>query len=251
MMVMGTHRFFVLPECIGEYKVSFDEEDSHHIKNVLRLNEGDVIEVCNGLGNLFEVKITSNERNRVCGRILKKVECKKGDDLRVTLFQAILKGSKMDFVIQKATEIGVVRIVPVFTERTVVDLQNGKDKKRLLRWKKITMEASKQSKRVTVPKIDDPMDLVELPKVLSDFDRILIFWEDEKERGIRDVLDSLKCSNVAIIIGPEGGFSEREVNLVKGVGGKTVTLGDNILRAETAGLVASAIVLYELNALGT
>jgi len=250
-MVMGTHRFFVLPECIGEYKVSFDEEDSHHIKNVLRLNEGDVIEVCNGLGNLFEVKITSNERNRVCGRILKKVECKKGDDLRVTLFQAILKGSKMDFVIQKATEIGVVRIVPVFTERTVVDLQNGKDKKRLLRWKKITMEASKQSKRVTVPKIDDPMDLVELPKVLSDFDRILIFWEDEKERGIRDVLDSLKCSNVAIIIGPEGGFSEREVNLVKGVGGKTVTLGDNILRAETAGLVASAIVLYELNALGT
>ena len=160
----------------------------------------------------------------------------------------------MDLIIQKGTEIGVTNFYGVLTHRTIVKINDEKkEKNRLKRWSSIAEEAAKQSKRSKVPKVKEIMTFKNMINFLGDQNTIIVPYEDEENISIGQVLKELKKThekNINLIIGPEGGFEEKEIEEIKRIGGRVVTLGDKILRTETAGFVASTIILYELSGLG-
>ena len=159
------------------------------------------------------------------------------------------KADKLELIIQKTTELGVSTVVPVVTERTVVKFDEKDINKKVERWNKIAQEAGKQSGRQKIPVVEKPIKLKNLIENISKYDILLLPYECEKEMTLKAVLRNLKekCKNVAIFIGPEGGFSEEEVRLLSKLENvKTVTLGPRILRTETAGIATVAMVLYEL-----
>ena len=164
---------------------------------------------------------------------------------RVTLFQGIPKAGKMDLIVQKCVELGIDSIVPVFMERTVVN-DNGKIGKKTERWQKISDEACKQCRRGIVPHIADAVSHSEMMDMLDDFDLVLFPYENETGNTIKDSLRNLstKPKTVAIVIGPEGGFSDSEAKNLKKY--ECVSLGKTILRTETAGIAALAMTMYEL-----
>lgn len=224
-----------------------NKEDIHHIRKVLRLDVGDSLLISDSEMFEYTTKVIKIEPLLVKAQILDKQRFSREPDLRITLFQSIPKQSKMETVIQKAVEIGTFSIVPVFTERTIVTEKEG-FKNKLERWKKIASEAAKQSKRGIIPEVTQQVFFSDLHKTLSQYDLVLIPYEGEDHRTIKEALRSLeiKPKTVAILIGPEGGFAEHEVEEMIGIGGLSVTLGKTVLRTETAGLVAAAMVFYEL-----
>ncbi len=246
---MSEHRFFVPPENLTQSKTLIVGEDVKHIKNVLRLKAGDDVIVCDGLGLECQATLEDINRDFVSARIL-KCEKKEIFSPEVVLFQAIPKAQKMDFIIQKTTELGVSEIYPLFTERTVTHFGGEKAKEKAHRWKKIALEAAKQSQRITVPKVYEPLLLEESLKFLKLCDLILVFWEEESKNTLKDQIKNTSFKKVGVVIGPEGGLSEKEVGFLTEVGGKTATLGERVLRTETASLVALALVFYEIGALG-
>jgi len=248
------HHFFVEPENIKSGKVIISGSDVRHITSSLRLDVEDEITVADGAGNKYLVELSSIEDGMVIGEIkdeiLKEVEAR----VNVTLVQGLPKSKKMDLIVQKCTELGINEVIPVETKRTVVKLKDSKAKRRVKRWQKIAKEAAKQSGRAQIPKVRRLMKFKEIKELLEDYDLVLIPWEDEVQIKLKDVLGELKetenTKNIMIIIGPEGGFSSKEVELVKDAGAYSVTLGSRILRTETAGIVATTMVLYELGDLG-
>mgnify|MGYP002403718807 CR=1 FL=1 len=168
------------------------------------------------------------------------------------MLQGIAKGDKMDFIIQKCTELGIRRIIPVVTKRTVVQLTQEKAKKRQERWQRIAEETAKQSQRGLIPEVKEVTPLEEALKDLGD-QPLLIPWEEEKVQTMKEVLQANKENNnssLALLIGPEGGLDPEEVALAKTYQGIPVTLGPRILRTETAGMAALTMILYELGDLG-
>ena len=180
-------------------------------------------------------------------RIIDKQKFAREPKTKITLFQGLPKQGKMELIIQKAVELGVFQIIPVFTDRSIVT-DNGKMGKKIERWQKIADEAVKQCKRGIIPRISDELRFKEMLGKLENFDLILFPYENEENRYIKNSLQSLpkKPQNVAIIIGPEGGFSDPEATALKAIGADCVTLGKTILRTETAGIAAIAMVMYEL-----
>ncbi|MEW6189175.1 MAG: 16S rRNA (uracil(1498)-N(3))-methyltransferase [Actinomycetota bacterium] len=258
---MTEPRFFVPPKNIQGLEIRIVGDDVNHIRNVLRLKPGENIIVCDGKGFVYETQITKIGKQEVIARILKhQVQETLPPD--VALFQGLPKGPKMDFIVQKATELGVLKIVPMVTERTVVKLNAIKDGNRVQRWRRIALEAAKQCQRATLPEVLEPISLVQSLELLPNFDSILVFWEGEKKTSVGEVLDDRLArrtgksvgrhgglESVAVVIGPEGGLTLEEVLVIRDVGGQTVTLGNLILRTETASIVGLAIVLYELGKL--
>lgn len=241
-------RFFVDKTAVKEKTIELtNREDVKHITKVLRLGAGDQLEISDSNEFEYTVRIESIDQSLIVARIVDKQKFSREPELQVTLFQAIPKQGKMEIIIQKAVEIGVRAIVPLFTERTIVTETDGFQNK-LDRWKKISAEAVKQCKRGLIPEIQRQMNVYELLKALPAYDLILIPYENEEAHSIKDALRNLKETpkTVAIIVGPEGGFSTNEIEAVQSRGGISVTLGKTILRTETAGLVATAMVMYEL-----
>ena len=156
--------------------------------------------------------------------------------IRVTLYQGLPKGDKMDFLSQKCTEAGIFRIVPVFFSRCVVKWEKKDDEKKLPRWQRIAAEAAKQSGRAIVPEIGRPVTLKQLCEELKEYDLALVPWEDQKGNGIRQQFAGQK--NIAVVIGPEGGMAPEEIEMMRQSGARPVTLGPRIFRTETAGLAA-------------
>ena len=157
----------------------------------------------------------------------------------------------MELIIQKCTEVGIAKIIPVLTERTVVKLDDGKKGKRHERWQKIAQEASKQCRRATVPQIGEICTWEEYLTKVSNNEPVLVLWENETARGIKSYLQENNGLNkLTIVIGPEGGLAQQEVDKLLAIGAQTVSLGPRILRTETAGLAALVMVLYELGDLG-
>lgn len=223
------------------------KEDIHHIRKVLRLDVGDSLLISDSEAFEYTTKVIKIEPLVVKVQILDKQRFSREPELRITLFQSIPKQSKMETIIQKAVEIGTYSIVPMFTERTIVTERDG-FKNKLERWRKIASEAAKQSKRGIVPEVTQQFDFSDIQKPLSQYDLVLIPYEGEDQHTIKEALRNLdtKPRTVAILIGPEGGFAEREVEEIMETGGVSVTLGKTVLRTETAGLVAAAMVFYEL-----
>lgn len=259
-------RFFVGPENIGGGTIVIDSRDDlHHMIKVLRLKEGDSVEVSDTVEWEFEGVIESLDEDEAVVRITDKQAFSGEPHTRVTLFQGIPKQGKMEVIVQKCVEMGVSEIVPVFMERTVV-VDKGKFGKKIERWNKVSAEAVKQCRRGMIPPVRDAVKMKELladttgsgrPDVFEDFDLVLFPYENEKGTTIKDTLLTVTSpmyteikggapERVAIIIGPEGGFSEAEAEAIVNGGGCSVSLGKTVLRTETAGIAALAMVMYEL-----
>lgn len=241
-------RFFVPLENIGESEVVItDKNDIKHIAKVLRLGEGDKIEVSDGSEWEYQEVIESVEQDEVTARIVDKQKFAKEPETLVTLYQGVPKGSKMDFIVQKCVELGVYSIVPVFMSRTVV-VEKGNFNKKIDRWQKISDEAVKQCGRGIIPEVAPQVDFQGMLEELSDYDLILFPYENEENYSIKDCLRNLQETpkTVAIVIGPEGGFSDIEADKLVEIDAEKVTLGKTVLRTETAGLAALAMTMYEL-----
>ena len=239
------HRFFIDRESITNGIVKITGEDSKHISKVLRLHEGDIIELCDGQGQDYEGVIKRIYGTCVEVDIEKSFPSYGEPQTKVVLYQAVPKGVKMDTIIQKCVEIGVVRIVPVITARTIVKLDVERDgNKKMTRWQRIAMEAAKQSKRGIIPQISEPMMYDEAIQSCPDMLRIFP-WENERTLGFKDCLEAGEnCRHIAVMIGPEGGWEDAEVLHAKMNGWKTVYLGPRIIRTETAGMAVLAAIMF-------
>ena len=244
-------RFFVKPEAVEDrYIYLTDKQDLHHMKKVLRMSEGDEMDISDGSAWEYHVEIESLDDKEAVLLILDKQKFAREPELLVTLYQGIPKASKMEEIIQRCVELGVNSIVPVFMERTVV-VDKGNFGKKLDRWQKISDEAVKQCKRGIIPDVQDTVKFKEVLPMLKEHDLILFPYENEDNRTIKDCLREVvakgeKPKTVAIIIGPEGGFADKEAVALDEIGANRVSLGKTILRTETAGPAALAMTMYEL-----
>jgi 16S rRNA (uracil1498-N3)-methyltransferase len=246
------HKFFVPKQNILEDYAVIEGEDVKHIYKVLRLGEGTQISVnnCEGVEYLGEIAEISKKEVKV--RLLSQLKTNNESPLEVCLFQGLPKSQKMDLIVQKATELGVREITPIITERVVVKNEIGEFKK-MDRWSRIALEACKQSKRTMIPKVNVPIEFDWLLDLLKKFDLVLVPYENEEGKGLKKVcrgIDRDSVKTVAIVIGPEGGFEESEIDTLKKLNAEIITLGPRILRTETAGFVCAALIMYELGDLG-
>lgn len=238
-------KFFVKSEDINDHTVTLEGENANHIGNVLRAKTGDIITVCDGEGRDYECEIREITKKTVTAKITDIFTNDNEPDIKITLYQGLPKADKMELVIQKCIEIGVDRIVPVKTEHTVVKLE-GKEDKKLARWNKIAESAAKQCGRGKIPVVDKVLNFKEAVDEGCNLEGAVIPYEKEKENSIKSFAKEFKGKSIGIFIGPEGGFSNEEIEYAVKKGVKPVTLGKRILRTETAGLAASVILLYEL-----
>ncbi|MBR4015633.1 MAG: 16S rRNA (uracil(1498)-N(3))-methyltransferase [Anaerotignum sp.] len=238
-------KFFINREDISRGQVLISGEDEKHIKTVLRAREGEEITLCDGMGMDYQCRILSLERG-VLAEIISEMPCETEPKTKITLYQGLPKADKMEWIIQKCVELGVDRIVAVSTERAIVKLDK-KEGKKLERWQKIAEAAAKQSGRGKIPEIcQRVLKFSEAVTEAAELDGALIPYEKEQERGLRQFVTGFSGESVGIFIGPEGGFSEEEIALAEESGVLPVTLGKRILRTETAGMVTTALLLYEL-----
>lgn len=241
-------KFFTSPDHITDHILTIDSQDVAHIWKVLRLTPGDVITVCDGRGFDYQARIQAIGDGAVRCEVLEKTPVAAEPAIQVTLYQGLPKAAKMDYIIQKTTELGIVRIVPCIMERCVVKLEDPKaEAKKTARWQKIAEEAAKQSGRGIIPTVSAPMRFSEAVHRMREDDICFVPYECEEQGVLRAVLtkqDNIR--RVSFMVGPEGGFSLSETEALRAAGIPTVTLGPRILRTETAGEAVLAMVMYEI-----
>lgn len=239
-------RFYFDPEMRRGEEVVLSAEESHHLARVLRLPVGESVELLDGQGTVFRAVVAGTGRQvvlRLAGVAASEPEPAR--TLRVG--QGILKGDKMDTVVQKCTELGVTRFIPFHSSRCQGRLDPVQARKKQERWQRIGLEACKQCLRLTVPRLDEPVAYTEMlqhREMADDRSLRLLFWEEERELHLRQLPEIAEAPAVTILLGPEGGFSRQEVELARAAGFRTVSLGKRILRAETATLTAVSIVQF-------
>lgn len=249
-------KFFVKTEQINNNDIVIIGDDVNHIINVLRMKKTDKVQICNqDTGDNYNAEIVNYYKNEVECKIISKINETTESNVHITLFQGIPKFEKMELIIQKNTEVGIKSIVPVIMERTVVKLDEKIASKKLERWQKIAEIAAKQSMRDIIPQIGNITKLKDIDT--TEFDAVLVAYENEEhnmlktelqklERKIKSNNSSEQQYNIAIVIGPEGGISEKELVMLAEKNAKFVSLGKRILRTETAGVVMAGNIIYEL-----
>ena len=241
-------RFFVPSENITDSQIKVTSSDAAHISRVLRLKKGDMILICDGRGFDYDAKISEIGAGEIICSVTEKRGSASEPNVSVTLYQGIPKASKMDYIIQKTTELGVSKIVPVAMARCVSKIEDKKSEaKKLERWNKIAKEAAQQSQRGIVPEVSGVMTFDEAVTAMKESDFCFAPYECEDECGLKNTLLSAeKCETVSFMIGPEGGFDLGEIEKLKSAKIPTVTLGPRILRTETAGEAVLAMTMYEI-----
>lgn len=288
-------KFFVSSDQIVDNQIKILGEDVNHIKNVLRLELGNQINICDkDNSNNYICEIFDINREYIICKILEKSEADVEGNIELSVFQGLPKAEKMELIIQKCTELGAYDFTPVKFSRSIVKLNEKDSIRKIERWQKISEVASKQSKRDIVPKVNNLIDIKDLSKKIENYDLVLLAYENEDKNSFKKELlyfkeeinkkydinlksnidikcnvdcnldeensidENIKDSNItnyiniktkfkiAIIIGPEGGFDEKEVETLKNHGAKVVSLGKRILRTETAALAMISIIMYEL-----
>lgn len=235
--------FYIDKEQINENNAVITGEEAQHISRVLRMKKGDNVTLCDGEGCFYEAVLSDFSEKSVTAEILSSRRAETEPAVQITVFQGVPKNPKLETIVQKATEIGVVRIVPMDTVRAVAKLDKDSKVDRL---RKIAKEAAKQSKRGIVPEVSSGVSFKDAVKMAAAADLAIIPYEEENEVSLKKALQGRTPRTVSIMIGPEGGFDKQEIQLAKESGIISVTLGKRILRTETAPLVVSAAVLYEL-----
>ncbi len=246
------HRFFVSPDFIDGDAVAFPEDAARQIARVLRARPGEQVIVLDNTGWEYVVTLEVVSASQVLGRVESRRKSEGEPGVALTLYQGILKADRFELVLQKGTELGVSRFVPIICERSV-SRESERSNSRTSRWQRIIKEAAEQSRRGRLPALDDAIpfreacDGIEGPAIIP--------WEQKSAAGLKSLLRKWreagrKISSLGILIGPEGGFSDAEVSYAAERGIAPVTLGKRILRAETAGIAVAAAVIYELGEMG-
>lgn len=238
--------FFVPKECVNDSKIIIKGSDVNHIKNVLRHVVGDVLDVVSD--NIkYSAKIVEINSELIKCEIV-DVHKEDTSNVKITIFQGLAKADKIEYIIQKCTELGVYEIAPVEMKRCVVKLDSKDKIKKIERWKKIAEVASKQSLRNDILKVGKIYSFEDMKNCINNYDYVILAYEKEVNVTLKSILKKIDCDfvNIAVIIGPEGGIDDGEVAELIAQGAKSVTLGKRILRTETAPVAIAAIIMYEL-----
>ena len=243
-------RFFVKTEQIQNQQIFIIGEDVKHLKNVLRKQPGDILEICNEEnGKTYNCKIIQIQDRNIKTEIIEGLQ-EVEDKIKIDIYQGLPKSDKMELIIQKSVELGANSIIPVAMKRCVVKIDEKDEKKKKERWQKIAESAAKQSGRNTIPKIKNITNVKEISEIINEYDVVIVAYENEKNNTMKKELLKLKekenIITIAIVIGPEGGLEEKDVKLLQQNGAKVVTLGNRILRTETVALNMLSIIRYEL-----
>jgi 16S rRNA (uracil1498-N3)-methyltransferase len=246
-------RFFVSADNIKGNSVLIDEEQTRHIEKVLRLKSGDIVKVFDGNGNEYQVRLQEKKQKILQAEILAQETTAEDLAINLTLVQGIARSEKMDFIIQKAVELGVRSIIPLQSEHSVARFDKEKEGKKVKRWQKIAQEACKQCGRNHIPEVKPILDFPALMAQIGDKPALLCY-EQEREAYFRTLLreqrENFCTRGLFLIIGPEGGFSPAEVETARRQGCFIAGLGPRTLRTETASLLACGIIMYEYGELG-
>ncbi len=243
------HRFYVNTSQINGSTIRIEGQDVNHIKNVLRMKQGEEIVICNGHGKDCYCIISKVSDSEILADIQSEQDTGTELKTKITLFQGLPKKDKMELIIQKAVELGVYEIVPVMTKRVVVKLEDKKkESKKLERWQSIAEGAAKQSGRGIIPKILPVQTYKEALNNASNMSIGIIPYENAKGmQYTREIIDNLSChSSIAVFIGPEGGFEDGEIEQAIQQDINPITLGRRILRTETAGLCVLSMMVLKL-----
>lgn len=243
------HCFYCEEKNVADDSIRITGSDVNHIKNVLRMREGEALTVCDGTGMEYSCEIAAYADGEAVLRILKKAKAQTELPVRLVLYQGLPKKDKMELIIQKAVELGAAEIVPVMTKRCIVKLEDDKkEAKKLERWQAIAESAAKQSGRAVIPAVTRVMSYKEALKRAKESGMGLIPYEcAEGMKSLKEVAcQAANQTTVSVFIGPEGGFEEAEIEVAKEHGIVPVSLGKRILRTETAGFTTLAILMYEI-----
>ncbi|MFS1513542.1 16S rRNA (uracil(1498)-N(3))-methyltransferase [Chengkuizengella sp. SCS-71B] len=248
-------RYFISKNQFVENKVHIEDEDAFHLIKVMRAKIEDQFIVSDGETRDVLVEIEEITKSKVIASIIKDLDRINEPNINVWIAQSLPKGDKMDAIIQKSTEIGAIQFIPFISERTIVQYDEKKKNKRMERWNKIAKEAAEQAHRNRVPQIKGISTWPELLKVISDADTSFVFYENEDHIYLKDIISRKKTDHESIptflmIIGPEGGFTEKEILELEEAGCQSVSLGKRILRTETAAMVGLTCLLYEYGEMG-
>lgn len=244
-------RFFVKTEQINQPYIYIKNEDVNHIKNVLRKKVEDKIEVCNQeTGDTYLCEIEQLDDNEILTQIIEKLN-ETETNIKIDIYQGLPKAEKMELIIQKSVELGVNSIIPISLKRCVVKLEGKDQNKKIERWQKIAESAAKQCGRNIIPKIGNIIKIKQFEELSKNYDSLIVAYENEKEYTLKQEIQKIKQSNkkelkIAVLIGPEGGLAEEEIETLKNYGANIVTLGKRILRTETVALNILSILMYEL-----
>ena len=234
------------PSQISKDVIHIGESERHRLLNVLRLKAGDSVHIFDGEGNSYTAILRDTHLPDLCASIIQH-QFHPNTPPHITLFQGLPKFDKMDLIVQKTTEIGVNRIVPTICQRSIPKRTETVQEKLQARWQRIANEAAIQCRRARFAKIHNARQIEGCFEQASHFDLPILLKENEKEREIKELLQQHKrAESIGLFVGPEGGFSADETKTAIQSGLHTVSLGPNILRTETAGIVGVAIVMYEL-----
>lgn len=237
-------RFYIPNPIIRDNLLKIEGPEARHIMKTLRLRPGDWITIFDGADNDYEGVIIEEKKASVIIDIKNIFPSPKEPSIDITLAQSLLKGEKMDHVIQKAIELGVKEIIPFISSRTIPDYDETKSLKRQSRWQKIAIEASKQCGRGLIPKISSIKKYSEMLKLTSPLSLNIVLWEREG-LSLKEILKEKRNNKIFFIVGPEGGLSTEEVEQAKLKGFIPIKLGKRILRSETASLCFVSILQYE------
>lgn len=243
------HRFFVDNCSVIKDNIIIDGSDVNHIKNVLRLRCGEHILVSNGNGMDYECSIVEIDTDTVTAKVLDVFKNAAELPVNITLFQGMPKQDKLELIIQKSVELGVREIVPVITKRSVVKIDEKKAGKKIERYNSIAESAGKQSGRGIIPEVKEFMTFKQAIEYAKTLEMNIIPYEEAEGMAYsRKVIKDIKNhKSLGIFIGPEGGFAKEEVELAMSMGAKCITLGNRILRTETAGLAVLSIIMFEID----
>jgi 16S rRNA (uracil1498-N3)-methyltransferase len=242
-------RCYLAPGKWGDAAVALDADESHHLQRVLRLVAGDRVEAFNGAGGLGEAEIVAVGRNEVVVRLLRRWTVERAGP-EITLFQALPREQKMDWILQKATELGVARIQPLYTTHSLIRLSPDKAADRLERWRKIVLNAVKQCGRAWTPELLLPRSLGDGLAASPRPDVLLLGSLMESARPLRQTLESLAPPprrTIGVLIGPEGDFTPEESRMAVEAGAWPVTFGKDVLRVETAAVYILSAIRYALD----
>ncbi|WP_426447833.1 16S rRNA (uracil(1498)-N(3))-methyltransferase [Paenibacillus sp. S-38] len=251
-------RYFIEPAQWAGTTVTITGDDAHHLIKVMRARPGDECIVSDGVSREALVRLQTLEGGQVLAEVAEELPMENEPRVEVWVAQSLPKGDKMELVIQKGTEIGASRFIPFTSERTVVQLDGKKEGKRTERWQKIAKEAAEQAHRNRVPSVEGVRTWKSLMELAAEADAALFCYEKQGEQALKSVICGLLAgrkpeqgrAKLLLIIGPEGGFSEREAIEAENAGCRPVALGRRILRTETAAMVGLTCILYEAGEMG-
>ena len=241
---------FVSPECIDQQTLVVTGDVLVHLRDSLRITVGETLWLNNGLAVRYRVEITDVSRRAVTARVLETIQEPPRQTPRLVLGQSLLKGEKMDWVIQKVTELGVSEIVPIESQHSVVQLKADRVNHQLARWQRIALEAAQQSEQWRIPTVATPQSLSALLTSMATGTLTLMLAERREGKSLQTVnLPQAARGSILVLIGPEGGWSQEEAQIAEQAGIQPITLGEHILRAETAAIAAISILQSRLGTL--